>query len=153
MARDDEGPFPAKLLELFGIRDQIKPIVLDGNPLTSLRGIISELRALSVKLRHDAANGHSRAATELAIVMNQLRLIQTQQTEQMKVATAMEQETEKLMLYPKRETGVLSPAPGCLGHGCRLQRNPGRGRFERGRRAGRICEIETGDSRSQTQIP
>ena len=97
MAREEEGPFPKKMLELFAVRETIKPVVTDGDALSSIKGVISELRALSVKLRHDASNGNSRAATELTIVVNQLRLIQTQQTEQMKAATALEQEAEKFM--------------------------------------------------------
>ncbi|KAH8879624.1 hypothetical protein GQ53DRAFT_28282 [Thozetella sp. PMI_491] len=97
MAGDEEGPFPQKLLELFEIRDDIKPPMVEGDPLTSLKGIISELRTLVVKLRHDAALGSTRASTEVTIAMNQLQLAQKQLSEQTKVTTQLEQEAEKFM--------------------------------------------------------
>ncbi len=97
MAEDGDGPFPERLLELFKIRDAIKPPMVEGEPLTSLKGVISELRALSVKLRHDATAGSGRAATELALVMNQLQLAQKELTEQTKVANTLEQEAEQFM--------------------------------------------------------
>ena len=96
-ANNGQGPVPEKLLELYKIREAIKPPFAENDPLTSLRGIISELRGLAVKLRHDAGGGSSRAANELAIVTNLLKLTQAQQTEQSKAATTMEQEVESLI--------------------------------------------------------
>lgn len=94
-ARQGEGAFPEKLLELFSIRDSLKPRPVPGDTLGSLRGIVSELRAMSTKLRHDATDGNQRANAELTIVMNQLKLAQSQMTEQTKVTVAMEQEIER----------------------------------------------------------
>ena len=90
-AKDGLGPFPEKLLELLQIRDQVKP----PRELGSLRGIVSKLRALSVKLRHEASLGNSRAKVELEIVHEQLKLTQNQLTEQQKVATTLEQEMDR----------------------------------------------------------
>ncbi|KAK3378045.1 SNF2 family N-terminal domain-containing protein [Podospora didyma] len=97
MAKDGDGPFPEKLLELFEARDAIKPPSVEGDPLSSLRGLISELRGLTVKLRSDALTGSSRAATELAIVSHLLKLTQQEQTEQGKAAAKMEQEVERFV--------------------------------------------------------
>ncbi|KAK4453767.1 putative ATP-dependent helicase IRC20 [Podospora aff. communis PSN243] len=94
LARNNDGPFPAKLVELFRLRDEIKPPFAEADPLSSLKGVISELRGLSVRLRHDAASGSARAANELTIVASLLKHTQSQQAEQSKAATAMEQETE-----------------------------------------------------------
>ncbi|KAK3680706.1 SNF2 family N-terminal domain-containing protein [Podospora appendiculata] len=93
-AKGGEGPSPEKLLELFEIRDQIRPPFTEGDPLSSLRGLISELRGLSAKLRHDVTAGSGRATAELAIASTLLKVIQQQQTEQAKVAATMEQEVE-----------------------------------------------------------
>jgi E3 ubiquitin-protein ligase SHPRH len=92
-AMNGEGPFPAKMLELFRIRDGMK--FKDRNLHVSLRGIVSELRGLSLRLRHEAASGSERAQKELEIVMDQLKLTQCQLTEQNKVSTAMEHELER----------------------------------------------------------
>ncbi|KAK0652212.1 SNF2 family N-terminal domain-containing protein [Cercophora newfieldiana] len=94
LARNDDGPFPQKLVELFRERDTIRPPFAENDPSSSLKGVISELRALSVRLRHDAATGSVRAVNELAIVTALLKHTQSQQAEQSKAATAMEQETE-----------------------------------------------------------
>ncbi|ROW02865.1 hypothetical protein VSDG_01658 [Cytospora chrysosperma] len=90
LAREGDGPYPEKLLELFTERNNVKP----PRHLRSLRAIVSDLRALSVKLRHDAANGSSRARLELEIVSEQLRATQRQLVEQQKVAQAMNQELD-----------------------------------------------------------
>ncbi|ROV89479.1 hypothetical protein VPNG_10172 [Cytospora leucostoma] len=90
MAHSGDGPYPEKLIELFVWRDRFKP----NKELRSLRAIVSELRALSVKLRHDAANGSHRAQLELDIVMEQLKTIQKQLIEQQKVAQALNQELD-----------------------------------------------------------
>ncbi|KAK3327798.1 SNF2 family N-terminal domain-containing protein [Cercophora scortea] len=93
-AKNGEGPSPEKLVELFEIRDQIRPPFTEGDPLSSFKGLISELRGLSAKLRHDVVAGSGRATAELAIASHLLKAIQKQQTEQAKAATTMEQEVE-----------------------------------------------------------
>ncbi|KAH8908679.1 hypothetical protein BR93DRAFT_976808 [Coniochaeta sp. PMI_546] len=94
LAKDGEGPCPEVLLKLFRARDQLKPDFEDGNELSSVRGIVAALRNLSTKLQQSAGSGNQRAATELAIVTNQLKLIQKQLTEQSKAITSMEKEVD-----------------------------------------------------------
>jgi E3 ubiquitin-protein ligase SHPRH len=94
-AKEGEGAFPAKVLELFAIRDALNPQPIPGDPLSSLRGIVSELRAVSTKLRHEATDGNQRANAELTIVAKQLALAQSQLTEQTKATVALEQEIEQ----------------------------------------------------------
>jgi len=89
-AKDGEGPAPERTLALLQQRSEIKPRPEEG----SLRGVITDLRELATKLRHDAANGSSRARNELIIVQKQLQLTQDQINEQTKAATAMEKELD-----------------------------------------------------------
>lgn len=88
-AQQGNGPFPEKLIELFGMREQVKP-----RSARSLRAVVSELRALSVKLRHDVANGSNRAKMELTIVTEQLKSIHKQLGEQQKAASTMSRELD-----------------------------------------------------------
>lgn len=91
----DEGPFPEKVIELFAVRDRIKPKPeKDNADLRSLRAVVAKLRTATVKLRHDLANGSSRAKLELDIVTEQLKITQKQLTEQQKVAQAMDTELD-----------------------------------------------------------
>jgi E3 ubiquitin-protein ligase SHPRH len=95
LALDGEGPFPEKFLDNLKVREAIKPHYSEGDSLCSVRGIISELRGLHVKLRHESATGSGRARTELAIVESQMKFVQAQLAAQLKVTTAMEQELEQ----------------------------------------------------------
>ncbi|KAL2162696.1 hypothetical protein VTH06DRAFT_6532 [Thermothelomyces fergusii] len=95
MAKAGEGPFPEGFLELLKACELVRPPFVEGDPLTSMRGIVSELRALSVKLRTDAATGSSRAAKELAVVSGLLKSTIRHQTEQTKAAMALEKEIER----------------------------------------------------------
>lgn len=94
-AKDKEGPFPEKLIELFQIRQQVKPksrrSELRNN---SVKASLFELRAASSKLRNDANNGSGRAKVELEIVMEQLKITQAQLTNQSKIASALDQELD-----------------------------------------------------------
>ncbi|RYO87109.1 hypothetical protein DL764_008905 [Monosporascus ibericus] len=90
-AKDGEGPAPEKVLELLQQRQESKPAREDG----SFRGIVSGLRELATKLRHDAADGSDRARVELEIVQKQLNLIQHQVAEQNKAAAALERELDR----------------------------------------------------------
>lgn len=91
----DEGPFPEKVIELFAVRDRIKPkpdkMVAD---LSSLRAVVAKLRTATVKLRNDVANGSNRARLELDIVTEQLKTTQKQLSEQQKVAQTMNSELD-----------------------------------------------------------
>lgn len=90
LAKEGGGPFPEKLLELFKIREQVKPSKDHG----SIRGIVSDLRALATTLKLDADNGNSRAANELSIVEQERQRIQKQYSEQSKVVTTLRQEID-----------------------------------------------------------
>ncbi|RYO84363.1 hypothetical protein DL766_007650 [Monosporascus sp. MC13-8B] len=90
-AKEGEGPAPEKVLELLEQRQESKPAREDG----SFRGIVSDLRELATKLRHDAADGSDRARVELEIVQKQLNLIQHQVAEQNKAAAALERELDR----------------------------------------------------------
>lgn len=94
LAKEGEGPYPEKLLELFRIRDQFKLDFEEGNDLSSLRGIVAALRNLSTKLQQGAASGNQRSATELAIVTHQLKLVQKQLTDQTKAISSIEKEAD-----------------------------------------------------------
>lgn len=90
-AKEGDGPSPESLLELLHQRQKSKPQKEHG----SFRGIITELRELSTKLRHDAANGSDRARVELEIVQKQLNLTQDQNGQQAKAASALERELDR----------------------------------------------------------
>jgi E3 ubiquitin-protein ligase SHPRH len=97
MAIEGDGPFPEKFLELLKARETIKPPFDASDPLTSMRGLVSELRGLSVKLRHEAATGSARARNEAIVVSDLLKSMLSLQTEQTKVAAAIEKEIEHFM--------------------------------------------------------
>ncbi|KAM7197011.1 putative ATP-dependent helicase IRC20 [Naviculisporaceae sp. PSN 640] len=94
-ATQGEGQAPEIFLELYKIRMAIQPKFSEFDPLTSLRGVVSELRGLSVKLRHDAAAGNTRASAEWTIVEQLLKLTQAHQSEQLKATLKMEQEADR----------------------------------------------------------
>lgn len=97
LATVGEGAFPEKLLELLKEREAVKPPFEEGDKLASIRGVVSELRALSAKLRHEAATGSSRAENELTVVSDLLKLALRHQTEQSKTAASIEKEIERFM--------------------------------------------------------
>jgi E3 ubiquitin-protein ligase SHPRH len=90
LAEEGGGPFPEKVLELFKIREQVKP----SKEMGSIRGIISDLRALATTLKIDAENGNSRAAKELTIVEQERQKIQKHYTEQNRTIVALRQEID-----------------------------------------------------------
>ncbi len=98
MAKDGDGPFPEKTIELFHTRKQAKPT----KEMGSVRGTVSELRTLATSLRPDAENGNLRAQNEYAIVDKQLKAIQKMLSEQTTATTAREKEVE---LFP----AVMNP--------------------------------------------
>lgn len=89
LAMEGEGPFPEKFIELFALRNQVKP-----QARRSLRAAVWELRAATVKLRVDADNGSHRARMELDILTEQMKFTQKQLSEQQKVAVVMSQELD-----------------------------------------------------------
>ncbi|KFY41750.1 hypothetical protein V494_02811 [Pseudogymnoascus sp. VKM F-4513 (FW-928)] len=87
-AEAEKCKLPRKTLELLQAREELKPPPSMG----SIRGIQSELRALSTQLSNDAAKGKSRAANELSIVEQNMGIIQKHFEEQNKAITALRQE-------------------------------------------------------------
>jgi E3 ubiquitin-protein ligase SHPRH len=90
LAKEGEGAFPEKTIELLNARLQIKPT----KEMGSLRGIVSDLRGLVTSLKPDAEGGNLRAQNELAIVEKQLSATQKQLNEQIKATVALEKEIE-----------------------------------------------------------
>lgn len=94
-AKDSEGPFPEKVIELFQVRQQIKPNPRNNEARkSSVKASLFELRAASSKLRNDAQNGSSRARAELEIISDLLQTTQSQLTQQSKIVAAMDQELD-----------------------------------------------------------
>ena len=93
MAKDGDGPMPEKLLELFEVRDQMKPLA----GLTSMRGAISELRSLVTRLRNESHQSE-RVRMEMAIATRHLQDTQNALLEQTKAAAALEAEVETFRL-------------------------------------------------------
>jgi E3 ubiquitin-protein ligase SHPRH len=89
-AKDGKGAFPEKTIELLCTRQQAKPT----REMGSVRGTVSELRALATSLRPDTENGNIRAQNEYAIVDKQLKSIQKMLSEQTTTTTALEKEVE-----------------------------------------------------------
>jgi E3 ubiquitin-protein ligase SHPRH len=90
LAKEGVGPFPEKTIELLNIRLQKKP----KREMGSLRGIVTDLRALLTSLKPEAEGGNLRAQNEILIVEKQLSMAQKRFTEQMKATTALEKEIE-----------------------------------------------------------
>ncbi|KAF4120181.1 E3 ubiquitin-protein ligase SHPRH [Geosmithia morbida] len=89
MAKNDEGPMPEKLLELFTLRDKIKPQL---GPL-SMRGAISELRSLVMRLRNEPSQT-DRVRMELSLASKLLSETQAALSEQLKASASLESEIE-----------------------------------------------------------
>ncbi|KAK7409677.1 hypothetical protein QQX98_008120 [Neonectria punicea] len=84
LARDGDGPAPAKLVELMAIRARIKP------KSTSMRAAVSEFRGLISKLARDTTRGEM----EGQIADRQLKATQALLSKQNKTAVALEAEVE-----------------------------------------------------------
>lgn len=94
LAREDKGPFPQKAIALLTIREELKPT----KEMGSIRGIITDLRAVASSLRPSAENGSSRAKAELLIVEKELGKIRKQLSEQTKATVALEKEIDLFTL-------------------------------------------------------
>ncbi|CRG87936.1 putative ATP-dependent helicase C144,05 [Talaromyces islandicus] len=90
LAEKEEGPSPALYIEIMKKRNEIKP----DSRLSSLRGIVSELRSLVTSLEWQARQGSQRARAELTIVNQVLRHASNISTEQSKVESSLEREVE-----------------------------------------------------------
>lgn len=95
LAKEGKGPFPEKLIELLGTREQIKPkSKTDAMRPNSVRASLFELRTAFAKLKTDAERGSHRAMVESDILDEQIKLTQQQLTKQSKIAAAMNQELD-----------------------------------------------------------
>lgn len=90
LAKEGEGPFPEKTLELLQIRRELKT----PPKLGSVRGIVAELRALATSIRPEPGTGSARMLQELSIVETQLSNTQKHLSKQTKATAALEKELE-----------------------------------------------------------
>ncbi|KAG5977515.1 hypothetical protein E4U55_006734 [Claviceps digitariae] len=89
LAKTGEGPAPEKMIEMLTLRAEMKPKMSS----LSMRGAVTELRALQSRVSPDAAPG-SREVIEAQIALDQLQSIQAQMTEQLKATSALESEID-----------------------------------------------------------
>lgn len=89
MAKDGDGPAPAKLLELMEKREAAKP----KEAMSSMRGAIGEFRGVISRLTHEKSQT-SRVANELHIASKHLQATQAALTAQTKAAVALTAEIE-----------------------------------------------------------
>lgn len=103
-AKDDEGPAPELTLRLFAERQATLPNPAAGDePVRSLRAAVMDLREIASRLRGQQSSGSSmhnitsqRAHMELECINRQLKRAQDEQTQQLKVTTALEKEANKV---------------------------------------------------------
>ena len=89
-AREGEGHAPALVQELLGVRSQLKPDSRRG----SIRGFLTDLRALKTNLTNREGYGSNRTIAELAIVNSALQKLQLDTNQQSKVVTSLEKELD-----------------------------------------------------------
>lgn len=89
-AMEGAGHAPELSKSLIAIRNTLKPSEHSG----SIRGIISELRALKATLRVQEEKLSSRAVAEIAIIDCTLEILQRSATEQNRAVTGLEREME-----------------------------------------------------------
>lgn len=85
-----EGHSPELMRRLLAIRSKAKPT----EELGSIRGIITELRALKASLHGQEERGSSRATTEIAIINKALETLQLDATKQSRAVGDLEKEVE-----------------------------------------------------------
>ena len=88
LAIKGEGHAPELMKSLLLQRQNLKPLPQMG----SIRGILSELRALKTTLRAKEENGSTRASAELTIINGALQKIQSDSTKHTKVVVELESE-------------------------------------------------------------
>ena len=114
-AINGEGHSPELMRHLLRVRSKIKP----KEELGSIRGIITELRALKSSLRTQEERGSSRASTEIAIINKALETLQLDATRQAKANSGLEKELDifrdtvnaRLEFYRQLQTISDSVAP------------------------------------------
>ena len=108
LAKSGDGPSPNRMLDMMARRGERLLELVSWEekshhpyeikePKASLRGIVSELRGLSITLSSDAARGATRAANEHAIVTTLMKRTQRQLSEQSRATIALEQEIERFV--------------------------------------------------------
>jgi len=94
-AKNGKGPLPELLLDLLSVRSRLKP----SHDIPPMRGMVTDLRALSVALRWQEESGSSRARAELSVVQKELANFQGFLRDQMKAVTSLEQSVSDRMIY------------------------------------------------------
>ncbi|MCJ1471859.1 hypothetical protein MMC13_000500 [Lambiella insularis] len=85
-----EGHSPELMRRLLSIRSKLKP----KEELSSIRGIITELRALKTSLRPLEDRGSSRTSAEIAIINKALETLQLDAAKQFKAVAGLNKEVE-----------------------------------------------------------
>ena len=85
-----EGHSPELMQNLLNLRAKFKP----KEELGSIRGIITELRAVKTTLRVQEEKGNSRAVAEIGIINGALEILQLDVTAQSKAVVGLEREVE-----------------------------------------------------------
>lgn len=89
-ANGGEGHAPILLKRLLSIREHLKL----ARGVSSLRGIVSELRDLKTSFRSQAENGNTRASAELAVLHTTLQNLHDISVEQTKSVAGLDRELE-----------------------------------------------------------
>ncbi|KAI0024360.1 SNF2 family N-terminal domain-containing protein [Xylariomycetidae sp. FL0641] len=92
-ANDGDGHAPEKTLAMLEEREKVKPP--EG---LSFRGIISELRELNTRLRHETQDGSDRARIEHEIIQRQYVHANRQFLEQTKVVKELDRELQRFTM-------------------------------------------------------
>lgn len=90
VAEKGAGPQPARTLELYKLRLEIKPT----KEMGSVRGVISDLRGLATSLRTDVGKSSARAQIELNLVEKLIKTTLGQLSEQTKATIQLEKELD-----------------------------------------------------------
>ena len=89
-AKEGEGHSPELLLKMLAIRNKLKPTFED----PSLKGVVSQLRAMATDLQWRSQQPSDRAGMELAIVEDHMREVQRISLVQTKTLNDLEKEQE-----------------------------------------------------------
>ena len=89
-AREGAGHAPTLVQELLGIRSHLKPDL----PRGSVRGFLTDLRALKTNLANKEGYGSTRTTAELAIVSDALQKLQSDTNLQSKTVAVLEKELD-----------------------------------------------------------
>ena len=89
-AREGAGHAPALVQELLGVRSHLKPDLSRG----SVRGFLTDLRALKTNLTNREGYGSTRTTAELAVVSSALQKLQSDTNLQSKIVATLEKDLD-----------------------------------------------------------